>query len=279
MPVSINDIVVMTDDGKLTEDFTPSMLGDEYNDTKSFEGTTDLVTIMKRFVDNHAAIGKKLENVIQKPGENATDQEKAEYEVLLKEALGAGKSLEDYVLGDNGVPRDEAFTKFLQQAFLDEGLSPAVAKRLVEKLDKGYLEKQALVASADQQTYDDEVKAYKATHLGPKLITGPRIALKAMLQFAAEVDPELAKAIVENKVLEDPGNFELLKKIGVGPSQLRIWEPIGEAMKSDMAITNEGKPTNADNNLPEKGTQEAVIHETYNHETSKADRAARGKKY
>ena len=280
MPVTINDTVVMTDDGKFTSDFKPEMLGEEYKGNKYLtEKTPDLIALLKSAADSKSALGKKLEHVIQKPGENATDQERAEYETELKEELGAGKATEDYIFEDNGVEHAEDFIKMLQQMFLDEGTSPAVANRLVAKLDAHYLEGQTTIAAATEQQFQDDVKAYKADHLGNKLITGPRTALKAMLQFANDVQSDLNKEIIDKKVIADPNNFELLRSIGIGIAQLRIWEPIGEAMKSDLAITNEGKPSGLVDVKPKEGTQEAVVHKVYDHETSKADRAARGKSY
>jgi hypothetical protein len=83
--------------------------------------------------------------------------------------------------------------------------------------------------------------------------------------------------IKDNKIMDDPGNLDTWRNMGFTPNHVAFFERVGEAMKSDTAITNEGEPTSIE--APKEGTQEAVVHKAYDHPTSVAARKARGKTY
>jgi len=253
-------------------------LGEGYADSKLLEGVTDSTTLAKRFMDTKASHDARLGDVIQKPASDATDEQKAEYESVLKKELGAAESVDDYVFPDTGVERSEELSAFIKQTYLDEGLSPAVVNRMMTKFDANAVEAKKTAEALAEQAYQDDVKAYKAEHVGNSAIVSPRIALKAMLQFG-KANPEMAKAIIDSKVLNTPGDFAALRKIGITPAQLRMWEPIADAMKSDTVITNEGKPTSTVDDGPEPGSREAKVAARYNHPTSVAARKARGEKH
>lgn len=254
-------------------------LGDDYKDSKLLDGVADTTALAKRFMDTKVAYDTKQEGVIQKPGEDATDEQKAEYESALKKELGAGESLNDYTLPDTGVERSEELIQAIKQAYLDEGISPAAATRMIEKLDGVYTASQKAAAEAAEVEYQNDVKDYQKEHPGDTATTAPRMALKAMLQFAGKHNPALAKSIIDSKILDTPNDFAALRKIGISPAQLRTWEPIAEAMQSDKAITNEGTPTPGTQSGPEPGSKEARLASRYDHPTSVADRKARGAKY
>jgi hypothetical protein len=277
MPVMIDDIEVMSDDGKITDSSAIlEALGDDYKDNKSLDGVSDVLMLTKRFLDTKADYGKKLEGVIKKPTENATDQEKADYKKSLKKELGAPETREAYDFEPvEGVERNEGFISRIKDAFVSEGVPVDSASRIVKSLEEFQLETQRTLEAERESQFQDDLKKFQTDHPGDKLIIGSRTAIKAMIQFGNQ---DLVKALKDNKILDDPGNFDALKKLDIWPSHLLIWEKIGEAMKSDKAITNEGLPSEKENE-PEKGTTEAVVHKAYDHPTSVADRKARGKNY
>jgi len=69
------------------------------------------------------------------------------------------------------------------------------------------------------------------------------------------------------------------QKLKLSPVDLTGLENIGNAMKSDTTITNEGTIANEDVGKPEAGTPEAIIANTYTHKTSQDDRKRRGVPY
>lgn len=90
---------LIDDNGVFTEDFKtalPTMLGDEHKEFKGFDDTPDLKTLVKRFADNKVFVGKKLENVIQKPAKDAKPEEIAAYRQALGKELGAAESPDKY---------------------------------------------------------------------------------------------------------------------------------------------------------------------------------------
>jgi len=90
---------LIDDNGAFTEDFKtalPTFLGDKHKDSKSFDDIPDVATLAKRFADTKAMVGRKLENVIQKPGEDATPEQIAAYRQSLGRELGAAESPDKY---------------------------------------------------------------------------------------------------------------------------------------------------------------------------------------
>lgn len=259
----------MGDDGKLTADFSPSMLGDEYADSKFFETTPDIVSLMKAGADSKSALGKKLENIIQIPGEEATDEQKVAYKAELRKASGAPESAEILQFTPpEGRKYDEELIKVFKEKFFEHGISQEVAGDLVATLDTFQMAIEEQTQNQADQAFKTEVEEYTKAHLGDKLVTGPRTAAKAIIEFA---DDGLRAKVQDAKLIENPGNFKAWREIGITPKQLAIWENVGSKMKSDQAISDEGELAGG------KETEEQVkIAAQYPHPTSVADRKARG---
>ncbi|KKL05474.1 hypothetical protein LCGC14_2605680 [marine sediment metagenome] len=197
MTVSIGETVVMGDDGVITDNFKPSMLGDDYADSKFFDTIPDLTSLMKSAADSKSALGKKLEDVIQRPGENATDAEKSAYQAEIRKASGAADKVEDFEFGITveGEAHEE-FTKIFKEKFLEFGFSPSVASELVELYDVTQATVQEAIQAQQDQAFKDEVAAFKKDHLGDKLVVGTRTAAKAIIAFG---DDDLKTKVKEAK--------------------------------------------------------------------------------
>lgn len=283
MPITINGVEMMTDDGKFTENFSPAIAGDAYKDRKDFTDgrSPDLPTLVKGYLDGQTSISKhaaKMENVIQRPGNNATEDEKAEFHKILLKELGAPEKVEDYDLAPpEGMQHDETLIAEAKNWFLEIGLPPSMAKVLVDRWDSYAAAKMKEAKDADNAAFENEAKTFKSEHPGDKLTLDTRIAAKAMIQFGGE---ETAKAIKEGGLLTEnkTGDLDVWKeKLGIWPRQLAAYAKIGAAMKSDEAITNEGEPISSTG--PAKGSKEEKIAKVYDHPTSQADRKARGVAY
>ncbi len=269
MPVTIDGNEVVTDDGKFTEHFG----GDSKELT--LERVPDLGTMKTRYIEATTALSKKMEGVIQKPGEDASDEDKSKYRDMLHAELGAAKSVDDYDLAPaEGVQHDEELVNTFKEFFLSEKVPPDVAKRFVDKYDQFVASRVKTIQDAENAEFEADVKAFKSEHPGDKMTLDTRIAAKAMLLFGPE---GLTKAVKEGKMVENSADLEKWRKLDVWPAALAGWTKIGEAMKSDDAITNEGEPR--DTSKPEAGTVASTVSKVYTHPTSVQDRKTRGKDY
>lgn len=268
MPVTMGETVVMGDDGVFTSDFKPSMLGEDYAESKFFETTPDLPSLMKSAADSKSALGKKLENVIQRPGKDASEEDITAFRGELRSELGAGKSIDDYAFSPlEGRTHDEELTKVFKEVFHKLGVSVDTATQLVATFDTfQQAQEEALIAQSNQ-LFKEEVDAYTKSHPGDALAVGTRTAAKAVIEFS---DIEFVGKIKKANLLSDSSNFDAWRKLGITPVQLSIFENIGTKMKSDLAISSEGLP-NADQRTPE----EKSISTHYDHPTSVADREQR----
>ena len=275
MPVTINDVEIMTDDGKLTEGFNPSMLGDAYKDSRLFGKARDIVSIMKVAHDSKSSLSDataKLKNAIQKPPDDADETQKTEFRTLLKKELGSPDSIEAYVVKKiKGAEWDPEAQKVFKELCLEEGVPADSFARITEKMD-------TCRAAAENQRYSTESETFKTGHPGDKMVSGLRTALKAIIQFATPEQKELTDNIRAGKILDNP-DLDAIRELGLMPSILANWEIIGNAMKSDIAITNEGVPADSNKSGPKEGTTEALIADRYNHPSSVKARKDRGLNY
>lgn len=267
MPIKINDVVIMEDDGKFTPEFNPGLLGDEYKDSKYFGETPDIISLMKRAVDTKSAFGKKIEGHIPPLGENPTDEERATYRKNLMTGLGTVvEKVEDYGLAKpedwpEGLPYDEETSTQMAAYLLGRGWPKEDVQDLVSVYDKMVLERHAAFVGAAQDAYDEKVKELKVDWKGPLLIKKTRTAAKAMIQFGTD---ELIVAMKESGLVTTPDEFKKWQALDITTDQIRVWCNIGEAMKSDAAITDEGLP-----GAQHKADQKTKHSKIYDHPTSK----------
>lgn len=275
MPVQIDGVTIMTDDGKFTSDFKPSMLGDDYAGSQLFEKTPDILALCKVAHDSKSALGKKLENVINRPGKDATEEDLKNYRETLISELGLPEKAEDYdFTPPQGVNADEEVIKRMGELLLKNKVPKVIADPIIRDFNEYQKELLDQQFSRMNEQFKNESAEFLKLHPGNSSVVAARTALKAIMQFGSD---EVKNAIKDAKAFDDPGNLEKLRDLGFWPSQLAVWENIGKAMKSDMAISNEGTPFNTGE--LQEGTAEKVIHDTYNHPTSLEDRKRRGLSY
>lgn len=268
MPITMNEVVIMGDDGKFTPEFNPGLLGDEYKDTNFFKNAPDLTSVLKVAVDTKRAMGKKTEGHIPPLGENPTDEEKATHRKNLMAGLGtAVEKVEDYALAKpedwpEGLPYDEETSSQMATYLLSKGWPKEDVQELVSTYDKMVLERHAAFVVAAQDAYDESVKELKVDWKGPALIKKTRTAAKAMIQFGTD---ELIAAMKESGLVTTPDDFKKWQALDITIPQIRVWNNIGEAMKSDKAITDEGI-SGPDQEKEQKGK----LSKIYDHSTSQA---------
>lgn len=266
MPIKMNDIVIMGDDGKFTSEFNPGLLGDEYKDTGIFKNVPDISSMMKLAIDTKRKMGEKVEGHIPPLGENPTDEEKATHRKNLMAGLGTVvEKVEDYELAKpedwpEGLPYDEGSAAQMATHLLSRGWPKEDVQELVGVYDKMVLERHKAFAEAAQTAYAEDVKELKVDWKGTALIKKTRTAAKAMIQFGTD---ELIAAMKESGLVTTPDDFKKWQALDISTDQIRVWCNIGEAMKSDKAITDEGQP-----GAQHVADQKAKRSKIYDHPTS-----------
>lgn len=270
--------------GNVTEDFRtelPNMLGTEHAESKMFNDiidredkteASDIALMIKSGADTKAMVGKKMDNVIQRPGENPTDDEKAEYTKTLLTSLGLGEKHEDFKLT---MPDDlpEGFTandendKEFTQWCMDNDIPKSVAERMytrymqkqVELINKGV---EAAKTKADEADalWESDCGELKTDWPGTELGKGIRTALKAMQAFEKD-DVGFMEALDKSGLYTNPENFAALREAGVDIHSLRKWRVIGDALLDSEFLR--GKAFTADDK-----SSEAKLARMYDHSTS-----------
>lgn len=268
MPEKIDYTNALTSEGAFTPEFLaqlPALAGDAHKGTKVFEATPGLPSMAKAYADTKSAYGEKLENVIQKLPEGATDEQKAEYRSKLLSYLGVPEKVEDYALTTkpegwpDGLPFDDAFMKELQDYFFEKEVPLSMGQELVAKYHEILLQRVDEQLKAEEKIFDDQVTARKAAWKGDELTKKTRTAAKAMLQFSTK---ERIEKIKESKLLDNPTDFEIWRSLYVAPDQTVVWANIGEAMGSDNPPSDEGGAGGAGGSDRKKALKKVYDHST-----------------
>ena len=258
--------------GKFTDSFKDNILaviGEEHKGTKLWENIPDVATAFKVLADTKSAFGKKLENVIQRPADDASDEDKEAYRKSLLKELGATDNADDFEFprmdgveyGEQEEENEAAFRKF----FLEEGVSPALAKKLVELGNQAQVGMAKARLEAEQRAFETECGELDKDWPGDKTVENNRIAHDAMMEFS---DDALKSVLKDAKIYDDAGNHTKWRDVGVSVRQRRIWHNIGVAMKSaeysggGSGSDNEEESASGGSNLVGKGRR-------YDHPTSK----------
>ena len=271
----VNIMEHIDETGAFTEGFADaakSIAGEEHKDTKLFEKVSDVSTLIKVALDTKSAYGKKLEGVIQKPAEGATDQEKADYRSSLLKELGTPEKAEDYEFAKpESLPAGVAYNQELEdrfrEVFLKRDVPADMAKGLVE--DYNEIQLGAIQARLDEQqkAFEEDSKGLDKKWTGDAKIKNNRLAFKAIMRFGTE---DLQTLLKDAKINEDVGNHQKWHDLGFSPSQREIWFNIGSATGTAEAITDEGTPAARE----QTGVKKAV-EKIYDHPTSVKARAGR----
>ena len=270
--------------GNVTDEFRtelPTMLGDDHADNKMYgdiidredkTGASDIALMIKSGADTKAMVGKKMDNVIQRPGENATDEEKAEFTKALLSGLGTAEKVEDFDFAKptdipEGMDYSEDQVNAYRQWCLDNKIPKDIAKLYLDYHDgmqrdifaKGQ-ETAQTVANERNEAWEADCEKLKADWPGVELGKNLRIALNAIKTFNKN-NPELLAALDKSGLYTNPENFGALRESGLTPSNIRGWQEIGEALlDGSFERGNAVKEGDSDNTKQMKGM--------YNHPTS-----------
>ena len=240
-----------------------TLAGDEHKETKCFDDIKDIQSFAKSHADTKSALGKKLENVIQKPAADASDEDKAAYRTSLKDELGSVKSGAEFEFTRPDLPKgmhyDEAMEAQFRELFAQVGMPKDEAKVLFDAYSKGQVDRYNTAAEAEQNQIKADDDQLLVDWPGEKMIVNPRLAFAAMKALGAEafprlwngwkeadgtVIPGLEARLKEANVFASPGDLTKWRACGVDTGMLRLYCVIGAKMVGAKVLTGDGAGKN-----------------------------------
>lgn len=272
------------DSGNVTEAFRtdlPTMLGTEHAESKMFDDiigredkseASDIALMIKSGADTKAMVGKRQENVIHKPGDDASDDDKAEFTKALLTHLGTAEKAEDFEFAKptdlpEGMSYSEDDEKEYRQWCLDNNVPKGMAKLYFDKFNamqldiftKGQEAAQEAIAEKEAK-WQADCDDFSDKHPGVELGKALRVALKAIEMFNQR-NPELLAELKKSELYTHPENFKAWKDAGIDVPGLWQWEEVGKAMlDGTFERGNTPKDGDSDETKQMKGM--------YNHPTS-----------
>ncbi len=260
-------------EGNFDQEFTdalPGMLGDDHKDFKGLDDTPNIATLVKRFADTKSAYDKKQENVIQRPGEEATDEQKAEFTKALREGLGIQGAAEDYTFADleGAETYREGSKEYWSDVFKKLNISQEQATGLTSALhemqrdiNKGELE---TANTAAETQLNEEIGAIDEMYKGDAKPESLRHALAFIDKYGTEA---LKGAVKEAKLFDNHdlkawaplinlNSLPLL--VQAGKDMANATMPSGEATKAFGGTAPQMAALAASNNMTVEQVQKTV---------------------
>jgi len=236
-----------------------TLAGPEHADSKCFDDVKDFPSLVKSHADTKSALGKKLENVIQKPSADASEEDRTAYRASLKTELGAVKSGAEYEFAraelPAGMPYDEAMEAQFRELFAKTGTPKDEAKQIYEAYSAYQIAKHNAAAVAEQNQIKDDDEKLRTDWPGEKMLVNPRLALAGMEALGAEAFPRLWNGWTEAdgtvvaglearlkkaKIFDSPGDLAKWRACGVDTSMLRLYCVIGKKMVGAKMLSGDG---------------------------------------
>lgn len=242
---------IFNDDGSFTDEGRASLVsaaGEGHEETKVFDDTKDLATLAKNYAHTKAAMGKKMENVIQKPAADASDEDRATFNksLLVEAGYAAPETKDGYNFERADLPpglmHNDAMESSFKEFFHAENVPASVAEKTFQHFQNLQVESHKAMIAEQTETMTKEWP-------GDKLNINNRMALRAVEHFIA--DDDLKAKMKEAKLYDNPADHEAWMKVGITPAQRMMWAKIGAvAMKAEAFKDEKGGPT-----PPTKGGQ------------------------
>ncbi len=251
-------------DGNFTDGFVAeakTAAGADFAESKVFDDVPSLDTLVKNYAETKRSFGTRMDNVIQKPGADASDEDKAAYQKSLLAELGPATKPEDYEFGSKddlpeGMTFNENLDKAWREFFHSQGWPASMVSQAGQFMRKMQMEQVEAEQVIQVQRLKDESAALDKDWPGESNIENNRLAFLAISEFGTD---ELKKLLITAGINDNPTDHERWFKIGFAPSQRRIWANIGKATKLTKSPGNQ----NGDPNTDESGGQEKSIRSFY----------------
>lgn len=261
------NVAMIDAEGKFTPDFVngvPAMLGDDYKDMK-FE-FKDMPSLVKAWADNKRFVGKKLENVIQRPAKDAKPEDVAAYQKSLMAELGGVKSADD--LKDinwkaglkEGVDIDQNLVKGLSEFAAKKGYPKSIVKELVEEFYNPAMMSALEQQQAAQQQQEDAAKAEAARVRGErvKLITdtyaGDKLpeTMRGVLKLVDFIGDDGLKAKIKEHKLYDNPTIDNFEKAGIPIENIMPFSKLAAAIDTAKLVGSPAGGMNKEAELVEE---------------------------
>ncbi|MCK5605435.1 hypothetical protein KAR91_26320, partial [Candidatus Pacearchaeota archaeon] len=120
----VNIMEYIDETGKFGDGFAEAataIAGESHKGSKVYDDVPDFDTLVKNYADTKSLVGKKLEGVIQKPANDASDEDKAAYRDGLLTELGASENPDDYKFPEvEGIEYHPDVAKLFQDYFVEK---------------------------------------------------------------------------------------------------------------------------------------------------------------
>ncbi len=230
---------VFNDDGSFTDTGKASLVtlaGEGHSETKVFDDIPNYGALVKAYADTKSAYGKKLENVIQKPADDAGDDVKAAYKAEIAKAHGAPPDASGYKFYKSetlpeGMERQQEIEDTFRAVFDKHKASAGLVEELSEVFEKLQIKSFTDLIEANKQieatANDEKQKAIDTSHTalkdlwkGDDLGKNARISLKALDIFGSD---ELKKKIADAKMYENATDLAAWHAAGVPAETLQLF--------------------------------------------------------
>jgi len=237
-------------EGNFDEEFVPTtILGEGYEDYDGLHNIKTISQLTKFAADNHRALSKKQENVIQKPAEDADDETKTAYKEQLKEAMGIPSGEAEYEFPDvEGRKYQDGDKEFWGHTFKELNVSKDQADGLL----KAFVEKTGADTEASQTTANEmaekimkeDVEAFDKMYPGEQKPEALRHVITAIEQFGTDTLKKMVKDgnLFDNHDLAKWADMMPLANlpflVNVGKKAANTTMPAGEATMSDSGLAS-----------------------------------------
>jgi len=240
---------MIDEEGNFTEEFNealPGMLGlekmehEDGKPIKMFENTPNLGSLVKMAFDTKTAMGKKMENVIQKPVEGASEKDIAKYMAELDAARGVPTEAQSYEfpLGEGETEETmytpehiTAYKEFAKQ----HNIPASVFTDFVQINRKLASEQAAVITKVIQDAETKVIEKVKTDHPGEKLGIAGKQVFNALSKFNKN-NPEFLAKMKEQDVFNNPTDWQRWKNAGVTPQNFQAWLEIAQELKISHSV-------------------------------------------
>lgn len=256
MPETIMDQIGA--DGAFTDGFSGAIktaLGGEYAESKYFDDIPDVTALAKRGIDTkvkNTELSEQLKNAIARPGEMASDDDKAAFNRGLQVELGAGKTAEEYMFGKpenlpEGLPYNEESAKVWAEFFNSKAVPVETARDIVKAVWDQAIAGHNAKMQAEKAKFDTAVTEIRGKNQPEELKVMGRQVVDFVNAYGSADTPVkdasgqevpsqkikgLQSLVKEANLYETPDDFEKWLTVGIDPSQWTLMSRIGKDMQA-----------------------------------------------